>query len=219
LAAKAAGFAAHQLEGLSVSVSKQLASYQESGHAIRAYFENKNSISAGTITLQSVGNGHWNGGTGVDLTLIPEERHVDIALAGLMAEARFNGIQHPATGGNAHLPNEQPDLAVILHDYFNLDQADIANQQLIESTPVQVLRPNGQPVTVLAAISFDDLNLIPDADRVVGQVSAAITRLSAFFNDAEHWLPTGLLADDLNETHWPHHYDYLALLQATGLPQ
>jgi hypothetical protein len=172
-----------------MSLNKRLTCYHEAGHAIRAYFLRKQSLVAAVTTLQPGEGGSWNGQVGVNLEVIPEKSHMDIALAGLMAEALRSGIEHAATGGVAYLPDEQSDLAELLVSYYDLERTP-EDHHTLEHTLVRIERANGDPVQVVAAISF---------------------------NDDEHWFRIGLLADDLNEKDWPRHYDYISFLQTTML--
>jgi hypothetical protein len=201
-----------------MSLSKRLASFHEAGHAVRAYYLRKSSLAAAVISLEAIGGGRWEGETGVNLNPadgIPAPRHIDIALAGLMAEALFNGRQHPA-GDGCLLLDEQPELAATLAGYFGHEgEAEVEEQ--MEQTPVRVIRPDDLVVPVPAAINFVDLNHIPAVYRNVGAIGQALTRLATFFNDEEHWFRVGLLADDLDDTNWPTHYDYISFLRATWL--
>jgi hypothetical protein len=200
-----------------MSLSKRLAAWHEAGHAIRAFFCRKLSISMATISLAEVGGGRWEGGTGVDLTFIPEARHIDIALAGLMAEAHLNGIEHAASNGVAYLLEHQPGLAATISGYYGMPNNEETLAEM-EHTQVQVYRADGQLITVEAATNFADLNLIPVADRTVANLTAAIARIADFFNNDEPWFRVGLLADALEDHNWPAIFDYIAFLRATMLP-
>ena len=47
---------------------------------------------------------------------------------------------------------------------------------------------------------------------------AAINRLADFFNNDEPWFRVRLLADNLEDQHWPVLYDYISFLRTTMLP-
>lgn len=200
-----------------MSLSKRLAAWHEAGHAIRAFFCRKRSISHGTISLEAFDGGRWEGTTGVDMEIIPSSRRVDVCLAGLMAEARLNGIEHAAAAGQADLLEEQPDLAATLAGYYALPDND-ETAQTMEHTAVRVCRADGHVIVVNAATNFADLNEVPDPYRTAERLSEAITRLADFFNNEEPWFRVRLLAEDLDEQHWPVLYDYLSFLRATMLP-
>lgn len=200
-----------------MSLSKRLAAWHEAGHAIRAFFCRKQSISAGLISLEAIDGGRWEGTTGVDMAIIPGPRRVDICLAGLMAEARFNGIENAVAAGQAYLLEEQPDLAATLAGYYALPDNDDTTQ-LMEHTSVRVYRADGQEFAVNAAINFPDLNEIPGPYRTAAQLSASLSRLADFFNNEEPWFRVRLLAEDLEDRAWPANYDYISFLRATMLP-
>jgi hypothetical protein len=205
-------------EKISMSLTKRLTGYHEAGHAVRAHFIRRESLTLGLATFTPREDGGWEGSIPVNLQEIHAEQHVDVALAGLFAEARRSGMDHAAAGGVAFLPNVQPELAEMLLSYYELDRTPESIQQL-EHTPIRARRATGEPLQVVAGVSFEDLDEIPKADQTIERLEGAFGRLSLFFNADAHWNRVAWLADDLNDRELPQHFDYISLVQAAHLLQ
>jgi hypothetical protein len=185
-----------------MSVSKKLAAYHEAGHAVRAYFNNPNSIAVGTIALTPIGGGRWEGTTGIDTAKIkPPQLVIDVALAGLMAEALYNGMESPAATEVVVLAEDQGDLAHRLLDYYAMPDS-LATLSVMEKTAVRILREDEHQFSVPSAINFADLNQIPPERRTEPSFARAIARLAKFFATGDHWMRTWLLADALDDWDW-----------------
>jgi hypothetical protein len=202
-----------------MSVSKHLACYHEAGHAVRAYYLNRQSLVNGLIQIEAIDGGRWTGNAHIDIAVIEQRYHPYIALAGLMAEARLNGTEHPAAvGRNAVLAEDPGDLPDRLSEYYDLDDTP-QNQLVLEGTPVNLELPTGQVFSVPAAISFADLGQIPVPLRTENAIGRALARLTDFFNHDDHWLRVWLLADELEQWDWnsPDVFDYGHFCTATKL--
>lgn len=205
-----------------MSLSRELACYHEAGHGIMAYVLSRDSLSPAVFSLTDLGvGGRWVGEVNdVNMGEIHEDRHADVALAGLLAEARWNGEENAAADGQVILVDDQPDLATVLADYYELEETD-ENEAELEKTPVVVQRGDGEPLHVRAGISFADLKCVPPGQRDSDALSPVIDRMCQIINDDEWWSRIGLLADALNAWNWdgPGPFDYIAFCQATGLQQ
>ena len=119
-----------------MSLSLKLADYHEAGHFVRAYYFNPNSIAGRAIVLGELDAlaGRWDGAANIDLSHIDAEHHIDVALAGFLAEARFNGSENPLGDDLTKLAPGQPGLAGHLRGYYPMPRT-AESQESIERTP------------------------------------------------------------------------------------
>jgi hypothetical protein len=193
-----------------MSLTLRQAAFHEAGHALRVFRENSNALLSLHLYQQAE---TWQGETNVVPGSIPNDRVIYVALAGLMAEARFNGFE--AFNGPVILAHNQRDLVDRLLDYFALPNTP-ENQHTLETTPVWVTDSVGDH-HVATAISFADLQTIPNNRRNAESVGHAIHKLRHFFNRRRRWWQVQGAAETLQHWEWPATFDSIDFYSAAGI--
>ncbi len=173
---------------------KQKTAFHEGGHCFRAW--RANFLATLDTCIQQDEDGGWWGNTPVRRTPLSPSQRAEIALAGLLAEAK--AIASDALGGvQAVATSDQ--LAADLAQLFVDEEIPVAGPDFelekddVWSFTIPIVEGEGRE----ANVTLSDLVEIPEGHRTQGGIKAVLDEVALFLNDPVHWAAVAAIATAL----------------------